>query len=176
MSLRNLEQENILTNNDNSYRLSFWKKVSLAIWAFVLSTNLALAEPNKTISMVDFMEWWTAELYKDKNWAYGIRNWNSKNGSDFVYGTTIINGKKYIVYSSGYDHEIEVFLETDLDLYKEYLSKYGEKRAYRLIKAREQYLENFLKDNPLSDFDSEAERLEKALEWWDFVLDRINKL
>jgi len=32
MSLRNLEQENILTNNDNSYRLSFWKKVSLAIW------------------------------------------------------------------------------------------------------------------------------------------------
>ncbi|NVP17660.1 hypothetical protein HUU51_02990 [Candidatus Gracilibacteria bacterium] len=163
MSLRNLEQKNILTNKESSDRLSFGKKISLAIGAFVLSTNLALAEPNKTISMVDFMEGGTAELYKDKNGAYGIRNGNSKNGSDFIYGTTIINGKKYIVYSSSYDYEIEVFLETDLDLYKEYLSKYGEERAYKLIKAREQYLENFLKDNPLSDFDSEAERLEKAL-------------
>lgn len=174
MSLINLD--NNISREWKKRNLDLWKRVSLALWAFVLSTNLALAEPNKTIWVVKFMEWWTAELYKDKNWDYQIRNGNFKNGSDFFYGTTIINGKKYIVYSSGYYHKIEVFLEKDWDLYREYLKKYGQDKAYKFIKAREQYLENFLKDNPLSDFDSETERLEKALEWWDFVLERINKL
>jgi hypothetical protein len=73
MSLRNLEQENILTNNSGWW--SFWKKVSLAIWAFVLSANLALAETNKTISIVTFGDGATAELYQYKDWSYWIRNW-----------------------------------------------------------------------------------------------------
>lgn len=175
MSLRNLEQENILTNNDNSYRLSFWKKVSLAIWAFVLSTNLALAEPNKTISRVDFIDWWSAELYKDNKWLYQIRNWNSKNGSDFIYGTTIINGKKYIVYSLWYNHDIQVFLESDLEKYREYLTKYGEERAYKLIKAREQYIENFLKDNHTFDTDSDVDISKRASESWELVLKKIDR-
>ena len=60
MSLRDLEQKNILTNWQNREELSFPKKISLALAAFVLSTNLALAEPNKTIWIVNFMEWGTA--------------------------------------------------------------------------------------------------------------------
>lgn len=176
MSLRDLEQKNILTHWQNREELSFPKKISLALAAFVLSTNLALAEPNKTIWIVNFMEWGTAELYKNNKWKFEIRNWNAENGSDYIYGTTIIDGKKYIVYSAGIEYEIEVFLETDWDLYKEYVTKYGKKRAYKLIKAREQYLTNFMKDNPISKFSNETERIQKALEWWEFVLERINKL
>jgi len=176
MSLRDLEQKDILTNWQNREELSFPKKISLALTAFVLSTNLALAEPNKTIWIVNFIEWGTAELYKDKNWNFEIRNWNAKNGSDFIYGTTIIDGKKYIVYSAWIEYDIDVFLESDWDLYKEYVAKYWIKKASKFLKEREQYLENFLKDNPVSNFKSETERLEKSLEWWEFVLERINKI
>ena len=46
MSLRDLEQKNILINWQNREELIFPKKISLALAAFVLSANLALAEPN----------------------------------------------------------------------------------------------------------------------------------
>lgn len=166
MSLENLNQDNDWINKKTG--LKFSKQVSLAIWAFVLSINLSIAEPNKTIWLVDFIEWGTAELYKDKNWNYGIRNWNSKIWRDFIYGTTIINGKKYIVYSPGIWYNIDVFLESDLEVYKEYLSKYGEKRVYNLVKSMEQYLENYLKDNPNST-------LEEALKWWEVILKKLTK-
>jgi len=165
MSLKNLEQKNIL-NLENSGWLSFSKKVSLAISSFLLSTSLALAEPNKTISTVNFIEWGSAELYKNDNWKYEIRNGNSENGSDYIYGKTIINGKKYIVYSSWVWYDIEVFLESDSKLYKEYSDKYGFQKAYKLIKAREQYLENFYKDNPSLD-------QKNALNSWELVLNKI---
>lgn len=174
MFLINLEQENILSEPNKSQWLSFSEKVWLFIWTIVLSTNLALAEPNKTIWTVSFMEGWTAELYKDENWEYQIKNWNSKNWSDHIYGTIIIDGEKYIVYSPWIWYEIEVFLEKDWELYREYYKKYWEKKAYKLVKARENYLSNFLKDNPILKFSSETERLEKALEWWEFILKELN--
>ncbi|MDD3145620.1 MAG: hypothetical protein PHV23_05965 [Candidatus Gracilibacteria bacterium] len=176
MSLIKLEQNNILIQGQNREELSFPKNISLALAAFVLSTNLALAEPNKTIGTVSFMEGGTAELYVDKNGDYQIRNGNSKNGSDFIYGTTIIEGKKYIVTSPGIGNEIEVFLEKDGELYREYYKKYGSKKAYKLIKARENYLKNFLNDNPISKFSSETERLDKAIEGWELVLKELNKM
>lgn len=176
MSLIDLEQKNILTNLQSREEIWFSKKIGLTLAAFVLSTNLALAEPNKTIGLVKFIEWGTAELYKDKNWKFEIKNWNSKNWSEFIYGITIIDGKKYIVYSPWIEYDIEVFLESDWNLYKEYSNKYWIKKASKLLKFREQYLENFLKDNPISNFKTETERLEKSLEWWEFVLERINKI
>lgn len=175
MSLRDLEQKNILTNWQNKEELSFPKKISLALTAFVLSTNLALAEPNKKIWIVSFTDWSSAELCLDKKWTYYIQNGNSKNWTEYIYWIAILNGKKYIVHSLWIDYDIDVFLEADLDLYKEYIFKYGQEKAYKLIKAREQYLEIFAKDNPTSNFSNESERIQKSLEWWEFLLSKLTK-
>ncbi len=169
-----LPENNLSLGWKEKRKKSFWKEIILSIWAFVLSTNLVLAEPNKTIGIVNFLEWWTAELYKDKNWKFEVRNWNSKKWTDHIYGTTIINGKKYIVCSMWIWYDIEVFLEKDIIIYKEYLVKYGKNRAYKLVKSREQYLENFFKDNPLSDSLNEIDREKRALDWWEVVINKIN--
>lgn len=171
MSLTQLEQKNLSSKKGN-----FWltEKVSMFIWAFVLSTNLALADVVKPISVVNFRQWRTAELFLDKEGKYYIQcNNNSKTWDDFISGTTIINWKKYIVFSPWETTPIEVFLESDLEIYKEYNKKYGEENAFRLVKAREEYLSNYMKDNPVSKFASEEERNKKALESWEFILEKI---
>ena len=124
MSLINLEQKNILTQWQNREELSFPKKISLALAAFFLSTNLVLAEPNKTIWLISFESWGTAELCVNKDWKYFIQNWNAKNGSDYIYGTVIIDGKIYIVYSDSYENDLKLFLKSDIEIYRDYYKKY----------------------------------------------------
>lgn len=166
MSLTNPENSNISSESNEWKWLGFSKKVSLALWAFILSTNLALAEPNKVIWTVSFETWWTAELYIDKNWKYQIRNGNAKNGSDYVYGKSIINGESYIVFSDSIDRELEVFLERDILIYKEYVQRFWEWKAYKLVKKREEFIRNFMISIPNST-------LEEAFKAWNIVLLKI---